>query len=272
MKELFKYLNLSKLCKASYFEKKEKLRLLQDEKLLQKFEGKIYSQNWEDWIIAEIFNRIWTESKYFVEFWIQDWTECCTRNLLENWWEWLWIEADKSSYDYAKNKFKDFKISLLNEFITKDNINDLFNQAWVPENLDLLVIDIDWNDYWIWNEITDFKPRVVCMEYNWSFWPNKSWVMPYDEMHSWDWSNYFWASLRSYVELWAKKWYSLVSCDSQWLNAFFVRSDIVKDCFSNIFNDNYKYHYSYPKYNPFFIWHPKPIFMKLIRFLNRLWI
>ncbi|EKE27746.1 MAG: hypothetical protein ACD_3C00158G0005 [uncultured bacterium (gcode 4)] len=272
MKELFKLLNVSKLLKDSHFKKLENERSLKDDRLLQKFESKTYSQNWEDWILTEIFSRIWTDSKYFVEFWIQDWTENCTRNLLENWWSWLWIEADKKSHDAAKEKFKDFNILLINDFITIKNINSLFEKAKVPNNLDLLVIDIDWNDYWIWNEITEYSPKVICMEYNWSYSPNKSWIMPYNATHEWNWSNNFWASLESYTELWFKKWYYLVWCDSQWLNAFFVRKDLVKDNFSNIFEKNNSYHYSYPKYNPYFFWHPKPFVISIIKKLNKLWI
>ena len=50
--------------------------------------------------------------------------------------------------DQIINSKADVKI----EFITKENINDLFKKYNVPENFNLLVIDIDGNDYWVWKE------------------------------------------------------------------------------------------------------------------------
>ena len=64
--------------------------------------------------------------------------------------------------------------------ITAENIEDLFRQGKVPEEFDLLCIDIDRNDYYVWEKITHYRPRVVVIEYNSGIPPSMSWVIPYD--------------------------------------------------------------------------------------------
>jgi hypothetical protein len=71
-------------------------------------------------------------------------------------------------------------------FITRDNIEGIFNKNDVPENLDLLSVDIDGNDYWIWKAISNYKPRVVVVEYNSTINPTREWIMPYNENRVWD--------------------------------------------------------------------------------------
>ena len=51
-------------------------------------------------------------------------------------------------------------------FVDAENVNSLFAQYGVPKQFDLLSIDIDGNDYWVWKAIEDFTPRVVVIEYN----------------------------------------------------------------------------------------------------------
>ena len=71
-------------------------------------------------------------------------------------------------------------MTILESFITAENIEDLFRKGKVPEEPDLLSIDIDRNDYHIWEKITHYHPRVVIVEYEAAFGPRISWVVPYD--------------------------------------------------------------------------------------------
>ena len=72
------------------------------------------------------------------------------------------------------------KLTVLETFINAENIEDLFPQGRVPQEFDLLSIDIDRNDYHVWEKITHYGPRVVIVEYNGGIPPTMSWVVPYD--------------------------------------------------------------------------------------------
>jgi len=158
-------------------------RRLSDNKFLEGHGYKVYSQNDEDGIIQEIFRRIGTTNKTFVEIGIQDGMECNTHYLLFLGWHGVWIEASEACADAIKRKF-DYVINngilkVINEFVTRENINDLLVGAELPEEVDLLSIDIDGNDYYIFEAISSVKPRVILIEYNGKFPPECSWKMPY---------------------------------------------------------------------------------------------
>ena len=101
--------------------------------------------------------------------------------------------------------------------------------------MDFLSIDIDGNDYWIWKAITDYKPRVIVIEYNAHLGPTEPLVMPYDPKWVWDRGMHFNSSLKAYELLGKEKGYSLVYCNIVGNNAFFVRNDLVGDKFSGPF-------------------------------------
>ena len=120
----------------------------QDEKRLERFGYSVYSQNDEDGIIAEIFRRIGITNHFFIEFGVQDGLECNSHFLLLQGWSGVFIE---SSAEYCKQIQKNFetpirqgRLTLLNEFITAENINDLFakTQATAIKDIDLLSIDL----------------------------------------------------------------------------------------------------------------------------------
>lgn len=113
------------------------------------------------------------------------------------------------------------------EFITAENINSLFKKYAVPQDFDLLSIDIDGNDYWVWQAIEGYSARVVVIEYNSSLLPNESKSIRYDPSFTWDGTNYYGASLLALAKLGGVKGYTLIGCDSRGVNAFFVRNDLV---------------------------------------------
>ena len=117
------------------------------------------------------------------------------------------------------------------EFISAENINEILKKYDVPERFDLLSIDLDYNDYWIWEAIETYVPRVVVIEYNATLGPSESQVVEYDPYHRWDGTDHFGASLLALGRLGHLKGYELIGCDSKGVNAFFVRSDLVEDHF-----------------------------------------
>ncbi|HZY35216.1 MAG TPA: hypothetical protein VFE53_01130 [Mucilaginibacter sp.] len=210
-----------------------------DSKRLNKHEYQVFSQNGEDGIIREIFNRISTTNKYFIEFGVENGLECNTTNLLYKGWSGLWIEGSPEHYQACAKRFNDLvqsgHLKIKQAFIDAENIQSLFDEAGSPPEPDLLSVDIDYNDYHVWKAITRYKPRVVIVEYNSTFRPDTHFVARYNSKRIWDKTSYFGASLYALEELGREKGYSLVGCVFSGSNAFFVRDDLVQDRFESPF-------------------------------------
>ena len=190
---------------------------------LNRFEKQIYCQNGEAGILEAIFRRIGTTNKFYVEFGSSfDGSECNTRFFREKrGWSGILMDAEAALPIIGK------------EFVTAENINFLFEKYKVPGEFDLLSIDIDGNDYWVWKALrAEYSPRVVVIEYNANVPVNRSAVVEYDPHFRWDDTDYYGASLLALTELAATKGYSLLGCESRGINAFFVRNDLVKDNFA----------------------------------------
>ena len=130
--------------------------------------------------------------------------------------------------------------------VSAGNVQDLFDGLGVPSEFDLLSIDIDGNDFWVWRAIDRYRPRVVVIEYNAGVGPSVHWVMPDGPEHATDRERSFGASLKAFEELGRLKEYSLVGCDLSGTNAFFVRSDLVGDRF--IAPHDSETHFEPPRY------------------------
>ena len=208
-----------------------------DKKRLEPFGFKVYSQNEEDGMIAEIFNRIGTTNRFFIEFGVQDGLECNTHFLLFQGWEGVFMEGSAEYCEKIRENFAlplaNGKLTLLNSFITAENINNLISQTKAKDlvEIDLLSIDIDGNDYHIFNAISVIKPRVIVIEINAKFPPPTEYIMPYNPTHIWDGSDIQGVSLESLTKLANQKGYNLVGTDLKGVNAFFVRKDLCKDKF-----------------------------------------
>lgn len=206
-------------------------------KRLNKHEYQVFSQNGEDGIIQEIFNRIGYTNKYFIEFGVENGLECNSTNLLYKDWKGLWIEGSDFYCKQISDRFRDLlengTLTIQNAFINAENIESLFDKANAPIEPDLLSIDIDYNDYYVWQAITKYKPRVVIIEYNSIFRPDTHFVVKYNPTRMWDKTSHFGASLLALEQLGFKKGYCLVSCVFTGSNAFFIRQDLVKDLFES---------------------------------------
>jgi hypothetical protein len=201
---------------------------------LERYGFRTYSQNDEDGVIQEIFRRIGVQNSTFVEFGVEDGRESNAALLLYKGWRGLWIECDQRQYRKIRGHFaaqlQTGQLQVRNAFVDRDNISELIAAANLGE-LDLLSIDVDGNDYWIWQALA-IRPRVVVIEFNGKFRPPLKWVMAYNPKHRWDMSDYYGASLQSLADLGREKGYALVGCSLAGVNAFFVRDDLLLDRFS----------------------------------------
>jgi hypothetical protein len=207
--------------------------------VINRHEFSVYSQNGEDGILLYVFSQIGTTNRCFVEFGVADGRECNTANLLLNFgWQGLMMEAASFKYDLARSYFdillgdeKD-RLRILNTLVTAENINTLLSENHVPAEPDLLSIDIDSNDYWVWQAIEVVRPRVVIVEYNPVYGVGQSLTIPYqrgmfDRFDAHPNGLYFGASLAALTRLAHHKGYVLVGCDSTGTNAVFVRQDVL---------------------------------------------
>jgi hypothetical protein len=206
-----------------------------DPKRLLRHGFKVYSQHDEDGIIQEIFRRIGTSKQTFVEFGVETGVECNTAKLLIEGWRGLWIEANAQACKSISSTFEMFlqdrRLTLKQSLVTAENINTLIRSAGVDGKIDLLSIDIDFNDYWVWKAIEIVKPRVVVIEYNAGLRPPLSLTVPYRPNHAGGGTNFFGASLEALVRLGRIKGYRVVGCNISGSNAFFVREDLCADHF-----------------------------------------
>ena len=226
---------------------------------LHRYGYKVYSQNEEDGLLRRIFENVGYTNRYFVEFGSGEGFENNSIYLLLNGWTGTWIEGNPECASIATRYFHRFvenkRLRILNEFVSPQNIENLFQNAGVPDELDLLSIDIDGNDYWVWQAVSPFRPRVVVVEYNAGLGPVAEWVMTFNPSHRWSGSRNFGASLKSLENLGKMKGYMLVGCNMTGSNAFFVRSDLGMNRFLSPFDS--ETHYQPPRYYlRFFPGHP----------------
>lgn len=204
---------------------------------INQYEFKSYSQNGEDGILLYIFSLIGTTNQRIVEFGIGDGTECMSANLILNFgWQALLLECSPNGAMQARNFYTGFPVTVVEAQVTAENINQLLLP--MAGEIDLLSIDIDSNDYWIWQAITVVQPRVVVIEYNASMGDKRSLTVKYApdfQRFKISPSGYYHgASLTALYRLAEKRGYTFVGCDANGINAFFVRTDVLNNKLSTV--------------------------------------
>ncbi|HLG88085.1 MAG TPA: hypothetical protein VKZ79_12920 [Alphaproteobacteria bacterium] len=220
---------------------------LADPLRLERYGFKVHSQHDEDGIIAEIFRRVGEESRTFVEFGAGDGHENCTGFLLLQGWRGLWIDGDAQNVANIRrmwaHEIDSDRLKVMCEFITADTIDGLIRSSGIEGEIDLLVVDLDANDYHVLEKIEAVSPRVICAEYNANFPPEVAWTMRRDDTYVWDRVDYrVGASLKALELLLARRGYTLVGCSVAGVNAFFVRRDLVQGNFAEPFTAENHYH------------------------------
>lgn len=195
-------------------------------------ELRLFSQNGEDGVLNAILGAIGDSNKYFVEFGVGDGWSCNSRLLAEVFdWQGLFIEVDEKEYSALKQRYcNSNKIRCENAAITPSNINELFESFHVTENLGVLSIDIDGQDYWVWNALDKvYQPDVVIIEFNSALDPNLPIVEQEGLSPGLPLTATWGASITALTELARKKGYRLVHIEMAGVNAFFVREKIIEE-------------------------------------------
>lgn len=202
---------------------------------LARAEFKVFSQFGDDGIIQYILQRLDlpVAEQRFVEFGVENYTEANTRFLLLN-NNWSGLVMDGSEEFMSSVRRDDIywrhELTAMSRFITRENINSILEEAGFQGRIGLLSIDIDGNDYWVWEALTAVDPAVVIVEYNSLFGAREAVTIPYqaDFMRTQaHYSNLYWGtSLAALCHLAAKKNYVWIGCNSAGNNAYFVRKAV----------------------------------------------
>lgn len=187
---------------------------------------RINSQNQEDGLTLALLHEAGPTSRRFIEigaglsggnggFLAQEWG-----------WSGLMVDGHREHMEQVGRRFP--TTTAVAAWITRENINGLITEQGYAGEVDLFSLDLDGNDYWIWEAVTVSSPRVLILEYNSMFGPERTVTVPYDgqfdrrRQHS----MYFGASLTALTRLSARKGYRLVAVEPAGVNAFFLRNDV----------------------------------------------
>lgn len=195
-------------------------------------EFRVFSQWGEDGILQYLINNVEISQKVFVEFGVENYLESNTRFLLTNdHWSGLIMDGSKENIDYIRKDPIYWASNLKAEhlFITKDNINHAISSNGIIGDIGILSIDIDGNDYWVWDSINTIIPSIVVCEYNSHFGPHAKVTVPYDDQFTRGRAHfskiYYGASISALATLGATKGYALVGSNSAGNNAFFIKKE-----------------------------------------------
>ncbi len=217
---------------------------------------KVYSQTDEDGILLYIFSIIGTVNRKSVEVCAGNGIECNTANLIINHgWHGLLVDGNETLIKQGQDFYRRnpntyvYPPQFFHAWITRNNINRVISDNGFEGEIDLLSIDMDGVDYWIWEAIEVIEPRVVVVEYQDIIGPEKSISVPYsDNFNAYDYPttlgmpNFCGASLPAFMKLAKRKGYRFVGCNRYGYNAFFIRDQFgekeipempIKECFKH---------------------------------------
>ena len=187
---------IAKILRPMFEEELERKKILEAKKLsiihkkikkinnLADVEFQVSSQWGEDGIIDWIFNKFTKLPKIFLEIGTQDYRESNTRFLLINKnCDGYIIEGDPQATKDIKSQriYWKHNLTVKNQFIDKDNINNIIREMNVPKKIGLLSLDIDGIDYWVLKNLSSLAASIVVCEYNSLFGVKKSITVPYDK-------------------------------------------------------------------------------------------
>ena len=198
---------------------------------LEQAEHSVYSQHGEDGVIQALLKHIPVKHRFVVEFGAYDGEYMSnSRHLIkDHGWRALLIEADPRFYKQLSRRYRNNpNVSLMNEFIYKENINELFKHGGVPRDFEVLSIDVDGPDYYLWQALTEYQPKIVIIESNPSFPAGEHYVVPEDQIRQLGGTSREGASLQSFYELGRQKGYHLVYIELSGANLFFIHDSCLE--------------------------------------------
>jgi hypothetical protein len=212
---------------------------------LDRLHFRVFSQNGEDGVLLCIFGAIGMTNRRAVEIAAGDGIECNSANLIINHgWTGFLVDGNEDNVRRGRefySRCRDTRIwppVFVHAWVTRDSINQLLRDHGFVGEIDLLSLDLDGVDYWIWEAIDCVTPRVVVVEYQDIWGPEATVTVPYRDDFRAEFGpygpEYCGASLSAFVKLGRQKGYRLIGCERYGFNAFFVRRGIAEDLLPEI--------------------------------------
>lgn len=203
---------------------------------LQETGFRVFSQFEEDGLLLYVFSILGMSNKCFIEIGADDGINSNCSNLYFNHgWHGLFIDGNKKSIQIGKRFYAKqphpwmYKPKFLCAFVTKENINQLIKKEGFEGEIGLLSVDIDGNDYWIWDSLDIVSPQVVIIETHNEFGLNNI-VVPYNANYTFPGKHpvYHGASPIAMTKLASKKGYRLIGANQYGFNFIFIRNDLLE--------------------------------------------
>lgn len=210
-----------------------------------------FSQTDEDGILWFLLSVTRPGTRRMIELGAGDGTECNAANLvLNHQYQALLVEANADYVTRGREFLSRRSLSVLlppafvHSWITRENVDNLIRDNGFEGPVDVLCIDLDGIDYWVWEALTAAHPAIVVIEFNPALSDGPAVTIPYapDFMAKWVeldvpplagsntvGTSYHGASLRAMAKLGRRKGYRLVGTNHLRFNAFFVRDDLARD-------------------------------------------
>lgn len=140
------------------------------------------------------------------------------------------VDASPERVRRLQRNFGSYGVKAVAAMVSRENVNQLLESNGLTGDIDLLSVDIDGNDYWVWQALTVASPRVVVVEYNAAWGSQQAVVVPYDatfDRHEHGGPlKYYGASLAAFMRLANEKGFRFLMTEPSGVNAYFVRNDV----------------------------------------------
>jgi hypothetical protein len=202
---------------------------------IREYGRKVWSQRGEDGMLEKIFSTLKIEKGHAVELGAWDGKHLSNvYNLITKGWAATLIECDEEKFLELSDNMRQFEeVTTIKQKVTLEKgetLDEILQAAKTPKNFDLLSLDLDGFDYWVWRSLT-FEPKVVLVEYN-SNWEG-SVTCPYDTEHFWDGTQFYGASGKALNDLAEAKGYELIGHVPN-INLFFIKKELNKGLFKTL--------------------------------------
>lgn len=209
-------------------------------------EFRVFSENGEDGLLVFLFAVIGTTNKISVEICGGDGITNCTANLIVyHGWQGYLFEGNPARVAIARDFYRQHQltrqsmVTIAQEWISPSTINDTLTKHGLSGEVDLLSLDMDSLDYWVWEQIDVISPRAMICEFN-NLWPaDKALTVPNDPQFKPEYNSSFGAdfsgaTLAAFVKLGKRKGYRLVGGQRLGYNALFLRNDVGAEHFPEV--------------------------------------
>lgn len=204
---------------------------------------RVYSDSDEDGILLFLFAVVGAPTRKLVDLGSASYTASNSANLLlHHGWTGLLVDADEVSAAAARRFFARHPATqtspprVVSTFLTAENVNGVLRDHGATGEVDLLSIDIDGMDYWLWRAVDVISPRVVVIEFQDILGGERAATVPYsphfrlrDHAANAESNDYAGASLPAMVKAGRDKGYRLIGANRHGFNAFFIREDLAPD-------------------------------------------